>query len=95
MPPKQSGDSAAYKQLKQDIAAGTIGRLYVFHGEEAYLRDIEKLIGKKIPVVRADGPSGREEIEKKVSEPKAPGDPPGPSVRCGGHRFPAHWAARS
>ena len=32
MPPKQSGDSAAYKQLKQDIAAGTIGRLYVFHG---------------------------------------------------------------
>ena len=39
MPPKQSGDSAAYKQLKQDIAAGTIGRLYVFHGEEAYLRD--------------------------------------------------------
>ena len=39
--------------------------------EEAYLRDIEKLIGKKIPVVRADGPSGREEIEKKVSEPKA------------------------
>ena len=71
MPPKQSGDSAAYKQLKQDIAAGTIGRLYVFHGEEAYLRDIEKLIGKKIPVVRADGPSGREEIEKKVSEPKA------------------------
>ena len=39
MPPKQSGDSAAYKQLKQDIAAGTIGRLYVFHGEETYLRD--------------------------------------------------------
>lgn len=39
MPPKQSGDSAAYKQLKQDITAGTIGRLYVFHGEEAYLRD--------------------------------------------------------
>ena len=39
MPPNQSGDSAAYKQLKQDIAAGTIGRLYVFHGEEAYLRD--------------------------------------------------------
>jgi DNA polymerase-3 subunit delta len=32
-------DSSAYKKLKKDITEGTIGNLYVFHGEEAYLRD--------------------------------------------------------
>ena len=39
MPPKASGDSAAYQQLKKDLTAGTLGRLYIFCGEEAYLRD--------------------------------------------------------
>ncbi|MBQ2925634.1 MAG: DNA polymerase III subunit delta, partial [Ruminiclostridium sp.] len=28
-----------YQQLKKDLKAGTIGSLYIFHGEEAYLRD--------------------------------------------------------
>lgn len=32
-------DNAGYVKLKKDIAAGTIGRLYVFYGEESYLRD--------------------------------------------------------
>lgn len=39
MPPKGKADQAAYQQLKKDISAGTPGRLYVFHGEEDYLRD--------------------------------------------------------
>ena len=39
MPPKPKADNAAYKQLKKDIDQGSIGRLYVFCGEEAYLRD--------------------------------------------------------
>lgn len=40
MPTKPSAaDGAAFKQFKQDLSAGTLGRLYVFHGEEAYLRD--------------------------------------------------------
>ena len=34
-----AADAAAFKQLKQDISAGTLGRFYIFHGEEAYLRD--------------------------------------------------------
>ena len=71
MPPKAKADNTALWELKHALRDGQLKNLYVFHGEEAYLRDIEKLIGKKIPVVRADGPSGREEIEKKVSEPKA------------------------
>ena len=39
MPPKAKPDTAAYQKLKKDIKEGTIGTLYVFHGEEAYLRD--------------------------------------------------------
>lgn len=40
MPPKaKPSDTGAYQALKQDIAAGRIGKLYIFHGEETYLRD--------------------------------------------------------
>ena len=39
MPPKGKADNTAYQKLKKDIANGSIGRLYVFHGEETYLRD--------------------------------------------------------
>ena len=39
MPPKAKPDTAAYQKLKKDIKEGSIGTLYVFHGEEAYLRD--------------------------------------------------------
>jgi len=38
MPPKGKTD-AAYQALKKEIREGTLGSLYVFHGEEAYLRD--------------------------------------------------------
>lgn len=40
MPPKpKKKDNEAYRKLKSDLAAGTLGRLYLFYGEEAYLRD--------------------------------------------------------
>ena len=39
MPPKAKADGAALKALKQDLKANTLGCLYVFHGEESYLRD--------------------------------------------------------
>lgn len=38
MPPKKT-DNAPFQQLKKDISADAIGRLYLFHGEEDYLRD--------------------------------------------------------
>ena len=40
-----------YQQLKKDLKAGTIGSLYIFHGEEAYLRDfyLEQMREKLIP----------------------------------------------
>lgn len=36
---KAKADTAGYQKLKKDISSGEIGRLYVFHGEETYLRD--------------------------------------------------------
>ena len=39
MPPKSKADNAAYQKLKKDISQNTIGPLYLFHGEETYLRD--------------------------------------------------------
>lgn len=32
-------DGSAYRELKRDLAQGSIGNLYIFHGEETYLRD--------------------------------------------------------
>ena len=39
MPPKTKPDTSGYQSLKKDLAGGTPGRLYIFHGEETYLRD--------------------------------------------------------
>ena len=39
MPPKKKPDDGAYQLLKKQIKSGEIGSLYVFHGEETYLRD--------------------------------------------------------
>jgi len=36
---KKKAGSAAYQQLKADLAAGTLGTLYLFQGEESYLRE--------------------------------------------------------
>jgi len=39
MAAKQKTDNSAYVKLKKDLSAGNVGKLYVFHGEEVYLRD--------------------------------------------------------
>ena len=39
MPPKPKTDNTAMRELKQALRAGTPGNLYLFHGEEAYLRE--------------------------------------------------------
>ena len=36
---RKKADDSAYRQFKRELAEGRIGQLYVFHGEEAYLRD--------------------------------------------------------
>lgn len=37
--PSADSSQAAYRKLKQDLSQGTPGVLYLFHGEETYLRD--------------------------------------------------------
>ncbi len=39
MPPKNKPDTAGFDKLKKDLSAGQPGQLYIFHGEETYLRD--------------------------------------------------------
>ena len=60
-----AADAAAFKQLKQDISAGTLGRLYIFHGEEAYLRDFYLGQMKKKLL-----PAGMEEFNLHTFQPK-------------------------
>ena len=39
MPPKNKPDTSGLDKLKKDLSAGRPGQLYIFHGEETYLRD--------------------------------------------------------
>ena len=39
MPPRARPENAGYQKLKKDISGGTLGQLYIMHGEETYLRD--------------------------------------------------------
>ncbi len=47
----KAAGQAAYRKLKQDLRQGTVGSLYLFHGEEAYLRDhyLDQMKAKLIP----------------------------------------------
>lgn len=36
---KKKSEDTSYRDLKRELASESIGRLYIFHGEEAYLRD--------------------------------------------------------
>lgn len=48
---KPKTDNTAYQKLKTEIADGSPGTLYVFHGEEAYLRDyyLARMKAKLLP----------------------------------------------
>jgi len=39
VPPKSKPDTSGFEKLKKDLSAGRPDRLYIFHGEETYLRD--------------------------------------------------------
>ena len=74
MPPKGKTDTAAYQRLKQDIKEGTIGNLYIFHGEEAYLRDFylgqmkKKLLPPGMEAFNLHTLNGREFDVKTLSQ---------------------------
>lgn len=72
MPPKEK--DTAFRQLKKDIAGGTIGQLYLFYGEEDYLRDYylgeirKKLIAGGMEEFNLHTFQGKEFSAQKLSE---------------------------
>ena len=74
MPPKGNTSNAAYQKLKKDIREDRIGRLYVFHGEEAYLRDFylgemkKKLLPAGMEAFNLHTLSGREFDAKSLEQ---------------------------
>lgn len=71
MPPKKQQDAAGFDKLKRDLSAGTPGRLYVFHGEETYLR--EHYLGRLRDAVLAEGLGefNRHDLSAKDMSPHA------------------------
>lgn len=53
MPLKKEVEDKGYTQLKQDLKTGQLCTVYVFHGEETYLREyyLDQLRKKLIPAV--------------------------------------------
>ena len=47
----EKGANRAYQQLKKDIAAGTLGTVYIFYGEETYLRSyyLDQAVKQLVP----------------------------------------------
>lgn len=47
----RSAGRETYRQFKKDLSQGSLGSLYIFHGEEAYLRDhyLDQMKAKLIP----------------------------------------------
>ena len=64
MPPKKD-DAAGLRQLKEDLKTNAIGRCYLFHGEEAYLRDY--YLGQ---IKKALLPAGMEDFNLHLLEGK-------------------------
>ena len=70
MPPKTKPDAAGYQKLRSDLSAGTPGNLYLFYGEEAYLREhyLEEL--KKIVLTDGMDAFNSHEIPAKDMSPQ-------------------------
>ena len=84
MPPKQKADTAGYQQLKKDLAGGEPGRLYLFHGEETYLRDHYLGRLKELLLTGGMGEFNLHTIPSREMSPPPPG---------GGGGLPAHDGA--
>lgn len=74
MAPRSRPDTAAYQKLKKDLAAGTVGSLYLFHGEEVYLREFylgrlrELLVGGGMEEFNLHVLSGKELTPRALEE---------------------------
>lgn len=65
MPPKPKTDNSAMQALKRDLRQGAPKNLYVFHGEEAYLREV--YLGE---LRKAVLPAGLEDFNRRAAQGK-------------------------
>jgi len=74
MAKQQKADTSALQKLKKDLSAGTPGRLYIFHGEETYLREYylrrlrEQLVGQGMEEFNLHTLSGKELTPRALEE---------------------------
>jgi DNA polymerase-3 subunit delta len=71
MPPKAKPDTAGYQKLKKDLSAGKLGQLYIFHGEETYLRDYYLSRLRELILTGGMGTFNLHEIGAKEMSPHA------------------------
>ena len=71
MPPKGKPDTAGYETLKKDLSAGKPGQLYIFHGEETFLRDHYLNRLKELILEGGLGEFNRHDLGAKDMSPRA------------------------
>ena len=71
MPPKSKSDTAGFEKLKKDLSTGKLGQMYIFHGEETYLREhyLERLRGAIL--TGGLGEFNRHDLAAKEMSPRA------------------------
>ena len=71
MPPKKNPDTSGFDKLKKDLSEGKPGQLYIFHGEETYLRD--HYLGRLREAVLTGGLGefNRHDLSAKEMSPRA------------------------
>ena len=71
MPPKNKPDTAGFDKLKKDLSAGQPGQLYIFHGEETYLRDHYLNRLREVILAGGLGEFNRHDLNAKDMSPHA------------------------
>ncbi len=71
MPPKNKPDTSGFDKLKKDLSAGKPGQLYIFHGEETYLRDHYLNRLREVILAGGLGEFNRHDLNAKDMSPHA------------------------
>ena len=71
MPPKNKPDTSGFDKLKKDLSAGQPGQLYIFHGEDSYLRDHYLNRLREVILTGGLGEFNRHDLSAKDMSPHA------------------------
>ena len=71
MAPKDKPDTAGFTKLKKDLSEGRPGKLYIFHGEETYLREHYLRMLQEAVLTQGLGEFNRHELSARDMSPRA------------------------